>query len=345
MSPSGGHTKGSKMTATLAPDLSFEEKLRNRSENTQHLDFQVGDLSFNAGKRPSVSIAGEDYFLTDGSFRQIAEEMKIPVPYARRIPDDLLSYTVNYFINNNRSNHIAALSEDGHIRSFMKTNTPYVSNTEMFDAVLEATGSDYDLRYAKMSDTITSFSILPSNYRESVDGSNLFGGVKVVFSDAWDRHPSIDSYIWRELCSNGMINELESRKFRVAGSSHDDVLRQIRDFSVIAIEKLPELFDNFNKLLEEEVKDYVKIIRQIVLEYKLPNKVQTRLLFWAVNPDFLATISNDKIENMHDIVNLVTYVGSHDGELSQEIRERLLQIGGNLTLNHHDRCNSCGSSF
>lgn len=333
------------MTATFVADMTFEEKLQSRSDKTEHLDFQLGDISFNAGKKPSIDIAGDKFFLTDGSFRQIAEEMSIPVPYARRIPDDLLAYTVNYFIKSNRNNHIAALVEDEHLRAFMRPNTPYVSNSEMFAAVVDAAGSDYELKYTKMSDTKTSFSILPSAYRESIDGSNLFGGIKVIFSDAWDSHPSIDSYIWRELCANGMINELEKKKFRVTGSSHDDVIRQIRDFSAIAIEKLPDLFDSFNNLLTEQVDDYAKMIRRIVLEYKLPNKVMNRLLFWAVSPDFLATISGEKITNMHDIVNLITYVGSHDSELTDDIRQRLLQIGGNLTLNHHERCGSCGSSF
>lgn len=332
------------MTVSLAPDLTFEDKIRHRSENTQHLDFQLGDITFKAGKKPLIDIAGDEFFLTDGSFRQIAEEMNIPVPYARRIPDDLLAYTVNYFLKANKQNRIAALAEGDHVRSFMKTNTPYVSNLEMFDAVLEATGTDYLIKYAKMTDTVTSFSILPSEYQESIDGSSLFGGIKIIFSDAWDKHPSIDSYVWREICANGMINELESRKFRVAGSSAGDVLRQIRDFSQIAIEKIPDLFENFTKLLDEKVDDYVKIIYRIVLEYKLSNKVQNRLLFWAVSPDFLETISNGRIENMNDIVNLITYVGSHDSELSDDIRRRLLEIGGNLTLNHHERCGSCGSA-
>jgi hypothetical protein len=333
------------MTLTEMPNTtSFEDKLRNRSENTTHLDFQLGDVAFKAGKYPAVTILGNDYALTDGAFRQIAEEMSIPVPYARRIPDDLLAYTVNYFLKDNKNNHLAALTEGDHLRSFMRVNTPYVSNTEMLDAIKDTVGEDYDLKYVKMTDTKTSFSILPAQYRESIDGSNLYGGIKVVYSDSWNVHPTIDSYIWRELCANGMINELEKKKFRVTGSSHDDVLRQIRDFSRVAIEKIPELFDNFNSLLTEQVADYVKTIRMIVLEYKLPNKVLNRLLFWAVNADFLSTISGEKIKNMHDIVNLITYVGSHDSELTDDVRRRLLEIGGNLTLGHHERCGACGSS-
>lgn len=332
------------MVATLSTNLSFEETLRERSKNTQHLDFQFGDVAFKPGKTPSFSIGDSEYGLSTSSFRQLAEEMSIPVPYARRIPDDLLSYTVNYFLKTNRDHHVAALAEDGKIRSFMKTNTPYVPSADVFAAVREAVGDDYDLKYTKLSDTTMSFSILPEAYREAIDGSNLFGGVKVVYSDAWGVHPSIDSYIWRELCSNGMINELESRKFRVAGSSMQDVLRQVRDFSSLAIEKIPGLFENFNLLLGEKVDDYSKMLRRIVLEYKLPNKVLNRLLFWAASPDFLDTISDRKIKNMHDVVNLITYAGSHDSELTDDMRRRLLEIGGNLTLNHHDRCGSCGST-
>jgi hypothetical protein len=332
------------MTNIISEDVSFEDKLRLRSDRTSHISFQLGDVKFHSGRNPVVSISGNDYTLTDGSFRQIAEQTGVPVPYARRIPNDLLSYTINYFLSGSRDNHLSALVEDGRLRSFVKVNTPYVSNSEMFDAVKEATGEDFDIKYAKISDTRTSFSILPSKYQESIDGSNLFGGVKVTFSDAWDVHPSIDSYIWRELCANGMINEIEKKKFRVTNSSHDDVIRQIRDFSMLAIDKLPDLFENFTHLLDEKVDDHSKVIRSIVLEYKLPNKVFTRLLFWAVSPDFLATITGEKITNMNDIVNLITYTGSHDTELTPEIRQRLMEIGGNLTLTHHDRCGSCGSS-
>jgi len=333
------------MLASTKSNISFEDAIRDRSENTQHLDFQFGDVSFKPGKSPSISIGDSEYGLTSNSFRQIAEEMNIPVPYAKRIPDDLLAYTVNYFLKSNRSHNFAALIQDNSVRSFMKTNTPYVPTIDVFEAVKEAVGDDYDLKYTNISGTLTSFSILPSQYKESVDGSNLFGGVRVVYSDAWNVHPSIDSYIWRELCANGMINEIESKKFRVLGSSTQDVLRQVRDFSSLAIEKIPDLFENFNLLLNEQVDDYSKMLRRIVLEYKLTNKVLNRLLFWAASPDFLDTISDRKIKNMHDIVNLITYVGTHDSELTNDIRRRLLEIGGNLTLNHHDRCGSCGSTF
>lgn len=343
-----GDKKGNALTISAVEESSVDEtflnKLKARTENTNHLEFQLGDISFNAGAAPSIILDGKSYKLTDGSFRQLSEQMNIPTAYARRIPDDLLAYTMNYFIKGSKRNHLAALVEGEHLRSFMKVNTPYVTNLEMLDALKEAGGENFSLKYAKISDTVTSFSFLPDQYRESIDGSNLYGGLKVVFSDAWDVHPTIDSYIWRELCSNGMISELESRKFRVANAPHDDVIRQIRDFATSAIEKLPELFESFERLSSESVVDYVKMIQRIVLEYKLPNKVRDRLLFWATSPDFLFTITDQKITNMSDIVNLITWTGSHDLELTPEIKRRLLEIGGSLTLSHTDRCNTCGST-
>jgi hypothetical protein len=227
----------------------------------------------------------------------------------------------------------------------MPTTNPYVSSLEFFSAIEDAFDGDYDLKYVKINPIDTSFSILPHQYRESIDGSNLFGGIKVKFSDSWNIFPTLDSYIWRELCSNGMIDTLKSRKFRIKNSSSAEVLSQVREFAQLSIDALPALFDQYNSLLAESINDYVRVVTRLCLEHKLANKVKDRVLFWATQDNFLDTISDRKIKNMHDIVNLFTFVGSHDLELTDDIRESLLAIGGHITMAHNDRCDSCGTSL
>jgi hypothetical protein len=138
---------------------------------------------------------------------------------------------------------------------------------------------------------------------------------------------------------------LKSRKFRIKNSSADEVLTQVRDFARLSLEQLPVLFEQYNALLGEAVTDYVRIVARMCIENKLASKVKDRILFWATQDDFLATISDQKIKNMHDIVNLFTFVGSHDLELTDAVREQLLQIGGSVTMNHAERCGSCGTSI
>lgn len=324
--------------------LELKDTLTHRNEVTDHIAFQFGNATF-SGHDDTLKIDGRQMPMTSSAFRQLSEVLNVPVSYAQRIPDDLLEHTVNYFLTNRSDNYYAALVEDDVIRSFIPTTTPYVSGIEFFSALEDAFHGDYDLKYVKVKDSEMSFSILPHEYKNALDGSNLFGGLNVKFSDSWNIYPSIDTYIWRELCSNGMIETLKSRKFRIKDSSSAEVLSQVQEFARLSLEALPSLFDQYQALLGETVTNYVRMVNKLCSEYRLSSKVRDRLLFWAEQDAFLDTISEREIKNMHDVVNLFTFVGSHDLELTDDIRELLLSIGGNITMSHSDRCDSCGTSL
>jgi hypothetical protein len=341
--------KEKKMTA-IESDVISELKtyLEKRDANTEHIAFQFKDASFASGDTAQsdvLSIGSESMLMTSGAFRQLAEVLNVPVPYAQRIPDDLLDHTMNYFLSSREDNFYAALVEEDIIRSFMPTTNPYVSGLEFFTAIEEAFDSDYDLKYVKVNDVGMSFSILPHEYKNAIDGSDLFGGLSVKFSDSWNQFPSLDTYIWRELCSNGMIDTLKSRKFRIKNSSSGEVINQVQEFARLSLDALPALFEQYQALLTEPVTNYVRMIARLCSDYRLANKVKERILFWAEQDVFLETISDRSIKNMHDIVNLFTFAGSHDLELTDDVREMLLAIGGSLTMSHADRCGSCGNSI
>jgi hypothetical protein len=254
----------------------------------------------------------------------------------------LFDFTFSHLAENSDGFN-AALVENDKVRAFTDPGSPFVSTYRVLETLEQTFDGDYDVKYVKVGDSKVSFSLLPNEYQNAVDGANLFGGLRVSYSDAWEVFPSLDAYIWRELCSNGMIDELDGHKFRVTGKTEDQIVDQIAHFAGLSLEKLPVLFDNFEKLLEEKVDDYKKIVARICTEHRLPSKVKDRLLFWAEDPNYLITISNQRIENMNDIVNLLTYAGTHDVEkITDDNRERLLAIAGTLTLSHDDRCGSCG---
>jgi hypothetical protein len=327
----------------------LKQYLNERDKNTNHVAFQFGDVDFvspdKAVNADRLILDGSDMPMTSSAFRQLSEVLNVPVPYAQRIPDDLLSHTMNYFLDSRKDNYYAALVENNIIRSFMPTTNPYVSGLEFFSALEEAFDGDYDLKYVKTNDVEMSFSILPHEYKNALDGSNLFGGLKVKYSDSWNAFPTLDTYIWRELCSNGMTDTLKSRKFRIKNSSSNEVLHQVQEFARLSLDALPGLFEQYQALLGESVTDYVRMVSRLCIEHRLANKVKERILFWAEQSVFLETISDQKIKNMHDIVNLFTFVGSHDLELTDEIRDTLLAIGGSITMSHADRCGSCGTTF
>lgn len=330
------------MTETVKDRL--KESLLARKNDTELTSFSFKDSKIEAVGEDKVSmvIDGSDYSLSNSAFTQICNHLNIPTAYAKRIDKELFDYTFDHLGANNEG-FGAALVVGDKIRAFTDPGRPYVPAYDVVATLEDTFDGDYDLKYVKLGDSKVSFSILPNEYQEAIDGSNLFGGLRVSYSDAWEVFPSLDAYIWRELCSNGMIDQLDGHKFRVNGKTEEQILEQISGFAALSLEKIPALFENFEKLLEEEVTDYKKIISRICVEHKLPTKVKDRLLYYAEDPNYLITISGQEITNMHDIVNLLTYVGTHDVEkTSDDNRERLLAIAGSLTLSHDDRCGSCG---
>jgi hypothetical protein len=45
---------------------------------------------------------------------------------------------------------------------------------------------------------------------------------------------------------------------------------------------------------------------------------------------------------MFDVINAFQFTGTHDSDLSHDNSELLLDIAGNLAINHHARCVDCG---
>lgn len=333
------------MTNTLEVRNNFVDVIGQVAEQTEHREFKFGDMKFvshGSGENSKVVIDGDEYGMTYGSWRQLSNLLEVPVPYAERIPAKLRDTTFNYFINAKKQAPYTALINDGDIRSFMDPANAYVPTKDVFDTIVEVFEGDYDLRYPKLFDVRTEFTLLPLQYKEAIDDSNIYAGLKIVHSDSWASNPSIDTYVWRELCSNGMISELENKKFRVTGKSVSDILQQFHDFAELSLEKIPELIDSYKGLHDEAVLDYARVVTGICTANKISAKVRDRILLYASLPEFTITISDQRIKNMADVVNLFTYVGTHDTTLTDEVREILMSIGGRLTMEHAERCGSCG---
>ena len=294
-----------------------------------------------------VVIDGDEYFLHAAAFRGLCEVLEVPTPYARRIPEELLQYTINYFLEAKGRDGLvySALTSRGGIRAFLNPTYPYVPASQVFDKIVDVVGKDSALKYVDIAENKISLVILPPEYIEPIDGTNVYGGLRLIYSDSWSVFPRFDAFLWRELCSNGMIEPINSRKFRVSGGTTEEILRQVEEFAQISLEKLPDMIKAFKALLGEVVKNWETTLNRICIEHKVPNKVRERIRFWAVQPEFLITISNEKIENMHDLVNLITYAGTHDYELTEDNREALLEIAAYLVMSHEDRCGSCGSAI
>jgi hypothetical protein len=87
------------------------------------------------------------------------------------------------------------------------------------------------------------------------------------------------------------------------------------------------------------------MIGHVQHEFGFPQRLANNLLDTAGNQSFLNTLPGNRLSTMFDIVNLLTYVASHEGEVTDANREALLEAGGQIALSHADRCGTCGSNL
>lgn len=334
------------MTNSVAVVEEFKKVLSERDDNTESviLDFdKVKASAFNSGV--SLVTGDRELILSQTSFDRMSEILDIPVPFAHRIPDDLLVHNFNYMMGARSHNRVRALvNEEGVVRSFVEGELPYVKSEQLFDAIASAVDGEFDLKYARVGQDDISFSILPHNLQhESLLEDNIFGGIKAVFSESWSRSPSFNALLWREICSNGMTSTIKSKKFRIAKKSEEEIIHQATHFAGLAMEQIPDMIEGYVHLAAERVTQPRKTVTSLCKQFGVPKKILNILLAEMDNPIFLATIPDQLVQNMSDIINLLTWVGTHNVDIPEAWRSALQDMAGAISLDHRDYCGSCGN--
>lgn len=324
----------------------FRNILAERDDNTESVILDFADVKAKAqGQGVSIVANGREMDLSNNSFDRMSELLDIPVPFAHRIPNELLTHNFNYMLQARSNSKVTALlNEEGIVRSFIEGGLPYVKSIDLFDAVTSSIEGGFDLKYARVDPDAVSFSILPHSLQhEALIEDNIFGGVKVSFSQSWAKSPGFDALIWREICANGMTSNIKSKKFRVAKKSEEEIIHQAGHFSQLALEQIPDMIEGYVHLAAEKITAPRKIVRSICKSFGIPKKILNILLEEMDNPLFLSTIPDQTVSDMSDIINLLTWVGTHNTIIPDAWRSNLQDIAGSISLAHHDYCGSCGN--
>jgi len=327
----------------------FKEALSKRDDSTSEVLLDFNDVKVKAVSN-GVSIISDDGPLefSDSAFRAMSEQLDIPVPYAHRMPNELLEYSFNYMLNANSNKSVRAFvtetNEGNVIRTMMDANLPYVKTLDLFEAVEDTVPGEYDMKYGVIAPDYVSWSVLPHALQvDELVESKIFSGIQVRFSESWAVNPLFDGLLWREQCANGMTAAIKSKKFRISGKAEGEITNQARVFTNSALELLPDMIEGYTHLAEEKIDKPRKLITSITTQFKIPKKILNILLDTMENPLFLQTIPDGKITDMSDILNLITWVGTHNQVLTQDWLSELQRIAGQIALEHHDYCGNCGT--
>lgn len=286
-----------------------------------------------------------DLSLSETGFRQFVNTLGVPLSYAKKMPSELADHTFNYLLNSKHFPTFRVVYKDNVVRGFMDSEYPYIDPALVLETLIDNLGSSVEFSACNITEEGMSGKLMTEAHKYDIGGSTYLGGVSFSYSDTWLKFPSLESYLNRLVCTNGATAPVTGKKFRVAKASPKVFLEQVVSFSTQAEDQIHQMMDGFIALQQIKVENAKAMIRQIARNYRLPKKIISILVEAAETNAFLATIPNNKITTMYDVINIFTWVGTHSSDVPEEYRQILCEIGGKQMIDNHDRCTSCGSSM
>lgn len=325
--------------------LEILDRLQERDDNTTRIAASYADVRFQAEPTKKYLYVGEEeYTLTEDGYKTLMNDVNIPMGYAKRMPVALLDDNVNFWLRQRSDQQFAALTNGNRIRSFMNPSYEYVPTVEVFRTVAEKMGTDWNLHNVEINDSLVKVAFTTDIESGGLVNDVSAAGLSLLHSDSWVASPRFDSYMLRLVCTNGMTQPVNGRKFRVSGSDRESILEQVGQFTEIAQDNLATMIAGYERLRNQQIENVARLLDRICKENRLPSKVREVLILTQTSQGFLSTMESSSLTTMHDVVNLLTWVSTHNGELNEAHRQHLREIAGNISTTGNTRCDSCGSA-
>ncbi len=174
----------------------------------------------------SLSIGGEARTsITTHTHTQIAERLKIPMPYYRRMLDEapqLLSSNVNHWFSENPERRMVR-TLDGYARAFLSERYRPLDNYDLLQCVLPELTNEPDMKIESCDLTATRMyvkALFPRRELEVKVGDIVQSGLTISNSEVGAGSLRVEPFVFRLECLNGMIGQSALRKYHV-GRGHD----------------------------------------------------------------------------------------------------------------------------
>lgn len=230
--------------------------------------------------------APDRYSLSELATTQMCQRLGIPVPYYRRLPDQLRAMIANHDFDRLGDSAFLLRGKNEWVRAFLSSDYVTYNNSHVAETVKALLdGGPVSVRSFVLEETHLFLKIISD---EIVDrDSGLKAGVMIGNSEVGTASISIEPFVYRLTCTNDLVVSKE-QSFR---HSHTrltvDELRKGTALAIsIAFKVASSALDQFLKTREELVPDPVETIRQLAEARKLSRKFADEVASsYAVEPE------------------------------------------------------------
>lgn len=279
--------------------------------NTVHNRVQVGAF-FGVSERTLTRFADSDWAPT------ILNEV------IRRTPEQVAVYT----------------DDDGVVHDVMKPTKLHFTPHQIVDVALNILPADakvVDLRHDGKDFSFSARVDQETDDRlwgDAAVGDLTAAGLMFTLPIRERLAPSVATYAYRLVCTNGMTVMDPGFKVDARGQTVDDVLEELERKAQEAFGRVEAQVAAFYDLRNERVENPERTMIRLFEEFDVPTRVRADVLASA------AEIGDDP--TMFDVVNLITNHANHpDVAFRPTPRLALQGLGGRVISEHAARCNHC----
>ena len=312
------------------------EKVFEPWENIFHRDVEVGgsskvnfelDSADNVPDVPHVSINGEKFPMTTEALAETSRAVQFPVPYANRCPSEVLFYNLHYLFSGGASGKARFFLKNNKVVGCREGQPNYQTNLQILENVEKAISLEEILGYSQSTISMqkSGFSVVVNRSFEPVSGDSLFGGIDIFNSISGDYAVEIAPFIFRQVCSNGMI--VSEHVGRFTRSKDEEFSVWAQNSAKSALEKIDGEFGRIGKMVEIGIEgDPTSTLRSLFRKFNIPVRTQEEIVGEA-----LVMNNGDGPRTMYDLWNSITRVATHSSKLSFMSSRGLKMVASDMT--------------
>lgn len=326
----------------------LKDDLREKTKGVTYEDLSLDDVGFHLGDAdPHFTISGKDIPASDGGLSVWADYFRIPIPYFNRVGETFgvgsQGEILQQWVQATRG-AIRVGFNDARILSVHSPSQQTIEPLQLVDVAERVLGTT-DAEVVRLIDQPSEFAFdvhVPTGYDQGIGGDLKVGditagGVSFTHNRKLNHAPSVETYLYRLECTNGMRSRDAGLKVDARGQSLEEVLAELEAAAELAFSRVERQIQHFYNLREERVENPERALRAFARDYGIPQRSLDALETLAASEELVDE------PTQFDLVNLITNFANDPRIRNDGGRLALERVGGAVILSAEPRCGHCRS--
>ncbi|HQX49414.1 MAG TPA: hypothetical protein PLY87_02325 [Planctomycetaceae bacterium] len=353
----------------IANGMSMDGLIDHAGEiDRQYTYHQVSTKCVARVSEDKISIGDDNLELTARGWSQLANACKAPADYWGQLPSELRAQNAQYHLDNQSASpgtnrkrcSVEAVANQNRFVGFRSIHLIHLEFTDVLSAIDDVLGEardSYSVNKLFVSDDSISVELTTPRMTHAVQvGDDVQGGIAVSHSILGNHSTTIDLFVLRLLCQNGLALRhcvghatiTRSRRLKDNGAQSRSAAKdQIQRMVVERLKHQTSLFGSLSQLPDAQIAraagtdDEEAIRRFLMPSLRATHLWSDQLWRRVLAPAWRHVHGGNGELNEFAAVNTITYVATHQRDLTFRQRRTLARLAGLLSFRRVHVCPNC----